>query len=296
VDLTNLPSALDVGRFCARQARGARDLQECAVTYSKLFPTDLYDGGLFSSVAGVNASSAPWLSADQLRLTNRAALWAFALDRAIDDIAVSWDDVRRVMTGCLAVAAGDQDAETDDLTRLLATLREDLAAAGAAPRLYDLWLDVLGCTLDAMGREWEWNDRRRTSPETAPPTVEEYLANAQNLGLSFVYVSYWISTQGRSSLDRLDDLMASCLEAEQVVRLVNDLRTYERDVASGDLNVLHLGISPAEVQELAQTIADRAHRSLLTPAAKPDGLNVFLDRQIGFNMGFYSLIDYWGGT
>jgi Terpene synthase family 2, C-terminal metal binding len=294
VDLTSLPSAVDFGRFCATQARGARALQKYAAAYAKLFPTEFYDGGMFSSVVGANVSSAPWLSAEELRLTNLATLCAFAVDRAIDDIAASWEDVQRVLTGCLAVAADTPDAETDDLTRLLATLRNELAAVGAAPQLYGLWRDVLGRTLQAMGRGWAWN-QSLASPAATLPTVDEYLASPENLGLSFVYVSLWISTRGWSAVDRIDDLMALCRQAEQVVRLLNDLRSYERDAAKGHLNVLHLGIGPDEALELARTIADRVHRSLRAEAGAADGLNVYLDRLIDFNMGFYTLTDYWGG-
>ena len=54
----------------------------------------------------VTAFSAPWCSAAELQLTNRAVLWVFALDWQVDPLATSAAELDRLVRGQLQVADG----------------------------------------------------------------------------------------------------------------------------------------------------------------------------------------------
>jgi hypothetical protein len=83
--------------------------------------------------------------------------------------------------------------------------------------------------------------------------------------------------------------------AQQVVRLVNDLATYRRDLATGDLNVLRLGLSRRAVRlRLIELLADCRERFDRVRRAHPDPV-AYVERQVEFNLGFHPLVDYWGG-
>jgi hypothetical protein len=95
--------------------------------------------------------------------------------------------------------------------------------------------------------------------------------------------------------------VVAALRAEQnVIRLLNDLGTYGRDVAWGDLNALLLHADPggAEIRREVTARLDAlmaAATTAITPLARSvPGLAEFLLRQIGFCAGFYGITDFWG--
>jgi hypothetical protein len=281
------PNARDAGRICAVAGQGQRDLQRCAAAYPELFPAGPFDPALFSTVCLANAFSAPRLDAARLRLANRAALWAFAVDRRVDVVAASERDVTALVRRCREVARGG--ASGDQLGALLAAIRDDLTdAPGRA--LMPTWRRELSRMLACMRREWRWG---HGGPR---PTLGEYLDNADNLGLSFVFVSHLVftgvaDTGGNRGIGRLVGVGKA---AQRVIRLVNDLATYERDLATGDLNVLRLGLTRRAVRgRLRELLAQcREHCDALR-AAHPDPVT-YVERQVEFNLGFHPVTDYWG--
>jgi hypothetical protein len=264
--------------------QGQRDLQRCAAAYPELFPAGPFDPALFSAVCLANAFSAPWLDAARLRAANRAALWAFAVDRRVDVVAASGREVAALVRRCRSVARGG--ASGDQLGALLAAIRDDLTdAPGRA--LMPTWRRELSRMLACMQREWVW---AHGGPR---PTVGEYLDNADNLGLSFVFVSHLVFTgdAGNRSIGRL---VAAGKAAQRVIRLVNDLATVERDLATGDLNVLRLGLTRRAVRgRLRELLAECRDRCDALRAAHPDPVT-YVERQVEFNLGFHPVVDYWG--
>jgi hypothetical protein len=291
--LTALPAEL-CGAVSAAAGEGQRDLQECAATYGGAFASKPFDPALFSTVALANSFCAPWLTADQLRIANRASLWAFGVDWAIDYLATSRTEVDEVVSRCLAVADGGVPAADDPLTRFLADIRDELTTAPAFPVLGPVWRAEFGLMLEAMAREWTWQSARAAGDEVALPTFEDYLANADNICFSFVFVSHWIVNSGSGQLSKTEELRAAGREVQVVIRLLNDLGTYHRDLSWGDLNPLMLGVSQAQVAQRIAVLTQRCEQ-LLQPLTQthPD-LAVFLDRYIRFNVGFYRIGDYWG--
>ncbi|MEU3115454.1 terpene synthase family protein [Micromonospora chalcea] len=280
-----LAVAAEQGRVCALAAQGQRGLRKAAAAHPELFPADPFDATLFSSIAQAMAFSAPWHSAAELAVTNRAVLWGFAVDWLVDHQATSRAEVDRITGVCLDVLDG---AGTDDpLGRFLAELRDDVAAAPGYPALRGHWRAAMERTLGAMAREWDWR-------RTGRPTLADYLANADNLAATVVNVAHWIHTGSVSTAEAMDHAVAVSDEVQRALRLVNDLGTHRRDAESGDLNALLLVDDPAEVERRFAEQVDHCRVRLAKLAGEAPREADFLSRQLGFTTGFYRNTDFWG--
>jgi hypothetical protein len=286
--------AVECGRVCALAGEGQRDLQACAETYGSTFPGHPFDPTFFSTVALSNAFSAYWLTADRLRTANRAALWAFGVDWLIDHLATSRGEVEDIVRRCLAVAYGAEPEADDPISCLLADIRADLANTPSYSALLPIWCDQVRRTLDAMAREWEWRSAGRDRGAAVLPTPDQYLQNADNLGFAFVYVSHWSFTHDPRMECHADRLRTAGWQVQQVIRLLNDLGTYRRDVEWGDLNVLMLGLNRTDVIRRIETLADDCRQALGSLRADHPDVAAYLERQINFNIGFWKITDYWG--
>lgn len=282
------PEAVEAGAICARAGRSQRDMRGWAETYPGLFSAKPFDAALYSTLSLAMAFGGPWFSAEQLRVANKTSLWAFGLDWLVDYVATSSSEVEDIARRCLDVAGGAPPVPGDDLTRMLGDIRDELASSPAFPELGPVWRDELERMLDGMLTEWRWKT------EKVVPTFEEYLGNADNLGFSYVFAAHWIHVTGSGPVADAGPLREAGRAVQRVIRLLNDLGTYERDVAWGDLNVLLLGVDRAEVERRITGLAARS-RELIAPlrAAHPE-LAGYMERQMDFCAGFYQVGDYWG--
>ncbi|MEV7805956.1 terpene synthase family protein [Microbispora sp. NPDC088329] len=299
MDMNQYPGEVDelraaelLGTTVAVAALSQRDLQECGTTYSSLFPDDPFDVTLFNAVALANAFGAPWLSFKQLRIANRTSLWIFAVDWLIDYKADSRAQVDDVARRILAVADG---ASPDDpLTRFLADIRDELATAPGYAQWGSAWRDQVERLLVASAREWDWKAARAAGDNSALPSFEEYLDNADNYGSSLVNIGHWIYNGDLAALAHFDELRAAGDEVQRILRLLNDLATYERDLTWGDLNSQMLGVGREQVLARVAELIDNC-RKLLEPLRDACPREVtYLERQIGYSLGFYGITDYWG--
>jgi hypothetical protein len=273
-----------------------RDLLSCVAAYPDLFPEKPFDAALYNAIALANAFGSPGLPGDRLRIANRATLWVFAVDWLIDCVMDSRDAVDGVISDSLRVADG---VVTDSsLTRFLADIQAELASGAMFPATYramrSVWRDRLLRLLEASKREWEWKSAHSAGDASALPTINDYLDNADNFGSTFVNVSHWIFTGDTVTLDHLDELLVASDEVQRVLRLLNDLATYERDLKWGDLNVLMLGSNRGQVNELVDALIDNAREGLRPLMKRCPREAVYLERQIGYSLGFYGAGDYWG--
>ncbi|MBQ1073418.1 terpene synthase [Micromonospora sp. C31] len=288
-----LVDVAEQGRICALATRGVRDLQEVVAAHPGLFSATPFDPAMLSSVATAIAFTAPWHSADELRITTRTLLWVFAADWQVDHLAASAEDVRAVVAECLAVADGAAPPAGRHLARLLADIRDELARVPAFGGLRPVWRDELARMLAAVAREWDWKNAA-AAPGGSLPTLDRYLDNADNLACSFVNVTHWLATGDGNCLRHLDELLTVGREVQRVLRLVNDLATHERDVEWGDLNALMLVADPALVRARLTGLTQRCHGLLDLLAGRDPRQADYMRRQISFTAGFYQVSDFWG--
>ncbi|GAA2606356.1 terpene synthase family protein [Actinomadura fulvescens] len=281
--------ARDAGSIMAQAVRCARDLESCAEEHPGLFAARPFDSTLYHAVACANAFGSPGVPAAGLRVAGRTSLWIFALDWLVDHIAATRAEIDDITRRCLAVADGAAPADGDELARFLAEIRDELALAPGFTDLRADWRRQLRRLLDAGAREWSWK-----SGAAPRPSFAEYLDNADNYGSAWVNISHWIASGAPQVVAHREALQAASREVQRVLRLLNDLATYERDVTWGDLNALMLGVDRSEVTAHLDLLVERCHR-LIEPirSAHPEAA-VYLERQIGYSTGFYGITDYWG--
>lgn len=291
-DVNELREAMQCGATAAVAAICQRDLRECADKYPDLFPASPFDATLFNAVALANAFGAPWLGSDQLRIASRTSLWIFAVDWQIDYMADSREKIDLVVRRSLEIADGDSPDST--LTQFLADIRDDLATSPAYPAMSPLWRDQLERMLVASAREWDWKKEQATRDKSTLPTFDDYLNNADNYGSSLVNLSYWIFVGDPAALGHVNELRVVSDEVQRVLRLLNDLATYERDLTWGDLNAQMLGVGRDQILDRIAVLIDNADE-LLRPMEDSCPREVtYLKRQIGYSLGFYGIADYWG--
>jgi hypothetical protein len=287
VEVDAIRSAAEHGRICGLAGQCQRDLQKVVERYPTLCPNPPFDPALASTVAMAMAFSAPWCTAGQLRVGNRAVLWGFAADWQIDYLAKTQSAVDALVAGCLAVADGGSPLADNPLGQLLAEIRDELATVTGFETVHGLWREELARMLAGMAREWEWKSAQRW------PTFDEYLGNADNLGASWVNLSHWIATGDPATRVHLAELIAAGREEQRVLRLVNDLATYERDLKWADLNALMLADRDEVGRQLA-VIVDQCTKQLRPLEGSCPREVAYLMRQIGFTSGFYQVTDFWG--
>lgn len=281
--------ASEQGRICALAARGQRDLRRCVRAYPGLFPNPPVDDTMLSALALSTAFIAPWCSAEQLRVANRASLWVTAEDWQIDRVATSDEAVRAIVSACRAVVDGAAPDVDCALGQLLAEIRDEIATGAGFTEWRPLWREEAHRMLTADTREWEWRQSAQ------PPSFAEYLDNADNYGASFVNVSHWIVTGDAHTRSHFPELIAASREVQRILRLSNDLASYERDIRSGDLNALLL----VDREEVSRQLRDRInvcqdHLRTLEVTCPREAL--YLAREAGFTTGFYHGTDYWGDS
>ncbi|AWS44864.1 terpene synthase family protein [Streptosporangium sp. 'caverna'] len=287
VDPDSRSAVIEAGAICAVAGQSQRDMRGWAGEYPGLFSAKPFDAALYSTLSLAMAFSGPWFDAKQLRMANKVCLWAFGLDWLVDYVATSPAEAEDIARRCVATSEGAPPVSGDDLTRMLADIRDELAASPAFPVLGSVWREELRFMLEAMLREWHWKSEERR------PSFEEYLGNADNLGFTFAFTSHWIRTSGPQVAD-LDRIRQASRAVQRVIRLLNDLATYERDLSWGDLNALLLDVTRPEVEQRIAELA-AVSRELIVPL-REDHPEVagYLERQMDFCAGFYQVGDYWG--
>ncbi|MEV1177942.1 terpene synthase family protein [Nonomuraea sp. NPDC049784] len=279
-----LDEAFELGRTCALAAECGRDLRRCAQMYRGLFPTAAFSADDYSALTLSMAFSAPWATAARLKVANRAALWVLAVDRLVDHTATTREQVNRLTSECLSVADGAVPRSA--VTRFLADLRDELATVKEFDGLRWLWRDQLARMLAGMARAWVWRDTRTV------PTLDGYLDNADSRGSCFVDVSHWIYTADDWAKAHLEELRAVSQRVQRYLHLLGDVASYRRDMSWGDLNVLALGVSRAEVTDAMAELAREAAGLIEPVRARSLRTAVYLRRQIGFNAGFVGISGY----
>ncbi|MBF8189494.1 terpene synthase [Nonomuraea sp. K274] len=283
-----LAEAFELGRTCALAAECGRDLRRCAQMYGGLFPQAAFDGEFYNALTLSMAFSAPWATADRLKVVNRAALWVMAVDRLVDHTATTREQVNRLTRECLSVADGAVPQSA--ATRFLADLRDELATVEEFRDLRWLWRDQLARMLAGMARAWVWRDTQ------AAPTLARYLDNADSRGSCFVDLSHWIYTADDWSKAHLRDLRAVSGLVQRYLHLLGDVASYRRDMSWGDLNVLALGVSRAEVRDAMAELAGEASRLIEPVRARSPRTATYLRRQIGFSAGINGISAYGPAT
>jgi hypothetical protein len=285
-------AAIEFGRVAALAGHGHRDLARVTARYPELFPARPFDPAMLATIAYATAACAPWLSRAGARMVNLVSLWLFGLDLRTERLTPA--AVRDLRRRCLAVADGADAQSGDQVGEMLALVRDRLA--GTVPGFTsrsDVWREALSATLTAVVRERTWTTRLSAATRGRPPSPAEYLDNAASTGFAVVFSVLWlIDTAGREAFGA--NLTAAVDAAQRVLRLVNDLGSYGREMESNDVNVLRLGMTRAELTVQIATATDRLLDLAAVVRSTRPRLATYVERQVGFAVGLYGAGDFWG--
>lgn len=288
-----LEHAAERGRVCAVAMECFGDLRKCAAEYPDLFPAEPFGPTIFSGVSMALAFGSPKAKAARIRMAARITLWAFAADWLLDYVATSRAEIDAIVAGCGAVGDGAAPDPGAPIQVLLAALRDELAGRPGWAAQYPVWREHLQRYLLANAREWEWKAARAAHGDGALPSLKEYLTNADNIGATFVNVSHWIDNEAVETAGELRRLAEAGDEVQRALRLLNDLATYERDLAWGDLNSLMLGPTPEDIRRRIDELVDGSEKLIAPLSADLPEEADYLRRQLGHSVGYYATADYW---
>jgi len=256
------------------------------------------------------AAAAPFASAQTLISTARVSLWVFTLDDIFDEERVPEREmVRRVDRYRALVRGMPTEMGEDSLAVALREIRADLTSYPLFESLGDEWAKALCGTIDGMMCEYRWRAALAADASAPLPSYEEYVANGLYSigGPPHIWASL-ITTDDASTPERIDRLRPMERIASTCIRLANDLQSYRKEVAEGNINGLvilgkvfeALGMSPEEAHRRADERV-RAHiedglstlavlqRAVLTGTRRPEATIADIAR---FVCNFYQAHDY----
>ena len=254
----------------------------------------------------------PYCDVAALQPAVRLVAWIFAVDDLTDEGNVSPDEVWARLERCLqrlesAQAPGEAE---DPLYQGLWEIREDVARLPLFSALRKDWERSLRQLVDSMRREHQWSTRYREFPEQPLPTYSEYVENGRcSVGVLPIFLSAFMAVGKPEMLARLPALFVLEQQAASCIRLANDLRSYEKEMAEGKLNSIVLvrrelaqreGLSEAAALERAVAFTRERIKEglaqcevLARAEGNPPGwAELFLIRIAGFSCDFYTHHDY----
>jgi hypothetical protein len=205
------------------------------------------------------AAAAPWSSVQALISTARVSLWVFTLDDIFDEERVPDNEMMRRADRYRMLAHGSPiGAVEDSMATALQEIRADLTTYPLFGSLGDEWANALCGTIDGMMREFQWRAMLHNDPSWQLPSYEEYIANGlYSIGGPPHIWAELITGNDASTPDHVDRLRPMERIASTCIRLANDLRSYGKEVAEGNINALVLH---GRTFEAAAFSRDEAHQ------------------------------------
>ncbi|SEU21955.1 terpene synthase family protein [Stigmatella erecta] len=195
------------------------------------------------------AASAPFLSPRELLPTGCLFLWLFAVDDLCDERSPGPEDgaplslwARFEQAVSWLEAPEDAAPHGEPLLQAIRDIRDGLAPLPLFSALRAPLAQSLRDFLRGMQLETEWSRLHRQSPPGPAPSLQEYLEKAAcfTTGTLPIYLSVLMATRDAAIVPRLPHFMGLGHEAAVSIRLANDLRSYEKELAEGKLNSLIL--------------------------------------------------------
>ena len=213
-------------------------------------------------------AAAPHSTLDAAVAVARLGLWIFALDDVFDEEQLPERELMRRADRYQAIALGHSAAPAGDaLAAALNEIREELAGFALFEPLSEDWTTSLCRTIQGMIREYGWRQQHLSEDASGLPSYQEYVENGlYSIGIPPHDWASVITTGDSSAVDCRPHLHAMDRIAGTCIRLANDLRSYKKELAEGNVNSLlilahafqHQGLdaSQAHLRAKAQVRAD----------------------------------------
>jgi hypothetical protein len=194
------------------------------------------------------AAAAPFLDVGRLMPATCMGTWFFVVDELTDEHGLTsselWFELVRIHSlfepGAQQLPDTRGDARLGPLLEALIDLRAQLGQYGLFETLSPELATALQEGLSGMRAEALWSASSSDTSRPSFPSLDEYLQKGalQTTGVIPVCLCMISAIDDPSVRSHLPRLLEMARQVAICVRLANDLRTYEKEIAQGKLNAL----------------------------------------------------------
>lgn len=273
----------------------------------------------FPAVAQTTAVHLPELSRTARALAALVSLWIIAFDEIVDEDRLTSAQLADLSERCRTIVARPEALDTVQENPLCASLQEivrQITRRSTFAPFASTWQAAFRDMLDAILEHRLLGNVRvpgaaSEATTLGVPSFAAVLAlTTRSIGVYFYLITSWILYEEPALILRREALLRSAAAAAQTIRLANDLQTWGRDAAEGNVNTLAalqwelaaampgLPVDHCRAQALhrlqQQLVAALAHtRTELHNSAIPNSsVERDLDQLVTFVTQLYARTDY----
>ncbi|MBX7234250.1 MAG: terpene synthase family protein [Caldilineales bacterium] len=209
--------------------------------------------GRIEPVAMQMAASAPFALPQTLSLTLQVGLWIAALDDLLDEGQADAAAIAGRLRSYEDPAASLGDG--DDLAAMLHETYLELSRQPLFPSLAAPWRQALRDHLHGHLQEHGWRSDYRQNPASLPSYADYLAVGCHTIGFPLIPWTFLIAFSDPTAPAHLAGLEEMAVTAGVCLRLANDIRSYERELAEGKINAIVI-LSWTAVAEAAQRQAE----------------------------------------
>ncbi len=208
-------------------------LEEWARGYSCTRPARV------SLMSLLTAMTSPRLTVPDSLAGVKISFWIFAVDDLADEQKISLANLLTIAEqGYLSAKNGTgSNDESDELTAMLLEIRKDLSRFRLFEPLLEYWASNVRRLVEAMAQEYRYSLLFNTEGAQALPTLDECLGEGlYSIGARLWASVVWITQDDPSVLDQIELIDTATRHASRAIRLYNDFRTLDKEIAEGNIN------------------------------------------------------------
>lgn len=238
----------------------------------------------------------------------KTALWVYGLDDILDDPKTSAQSAQQLVAECRSIASCPVGSEAilSDCGRALGQLKREFASCALFGHIWPACVSSLSRLLDGMMFEfWLRLWRTEMSEAARVPNPDEYLYfGTSSIGLAQVFLLSVIPTNDETVVPHLPQLVPLADRCALVMRLANDLRSFEAEDRVGKANSIHAYLS-MNAGRTAMAVADarlgienllETSRRRLSSAWRGSGTRTGIEKRFvratAFGIDLYSTSDF----
>ncbi len=192
-----------------------------------------------SSMALLTAITSPRLTVSDSLAGMKIALWVFGVDDLADERRVSLTDLLKMAERAYLSAKNGTNGhdKNDELLTMLLEIRNDLSRFRLFEPLREYWAFSVRRLIEAMAQEYRYALSFNAEGAQTLPTLDEYLIEGlYSLGAPLWATSIWITQDDPSVLEQIELIDSATRHASRAIRLYNDFRTLDKELAEGNVN------------------------------------------------------------
>jgi hypothetical protein len=244
------------------------------------------------SLSFYTAMVLPRISPTDALISAKLAFWIYGVDDVADERTVPLAELEERAERWYEVAESsshDQPGETDGLAEMLAEIASELSRFPLFEYLRPHWALEVRRLVQAMIWEYRSGVAYTAGGPDALPTLDEYLEQGwHSIGVPLWALTVWAAADDSSVCADLKAINQATEYAAAVVRLYNDLRTFEKELGEGNVNsvlITFYTLLNEHPDKPVEDLVDRAKQHILQLADSYGQKCVGLVQQIHTDSG-----------